>query len=148
MEGESLNLISSLKPQMDACFSARCLWLKLMEWSWHRQEPSSATLLPSTTCMGRTQRRQSGTRVPVPILGSSPSSVFLHETQIRCSLSAWREGRRRGDKGRWLCYPSMSGTCSEHLLLDAPSTLHSGLHSTFSYSLPTPNKVCSHKTIS
>eukprot|EP00069_Balaena_mysticetus_P021543 bmy_03091T0 len=62
------------------------------------------------------------------------------ETQLRCSLSAWMEGRRQGNKGRCSCYNSMSCAYSEYLLQVSPSTLHHNLHSTFSYSLPTPNK--------
>lgn len=54
--------------QMDTCFSAKYPWLKSMGWCWHRPGPSSATSLPSTTCMGRTWRRESGTVVFLPVV--------------------------------------------------------------------------------
>lgn len=67
------------------------------------------------------------------------------ETLLRCSLSAWMEGRRPGNKGRCSRYTTMPYEYSEHLLWVSPSTPHHHLHSAFFNSPPPPNKGCSHK---
>lgn len=85
-EDEYLTLSFTL--QMDACFLTRSLWLKWMECCLHSREPSSATLPPSTTCTGRTWRRDSGTSVFIPVLDFKPSfwGLIPSETWFDCVL--------------------------------------------------------------
>lgn len=99
LEGEYFNL-SLLKPQMDACCLGRCLWLKLMECRWHRREPSSATLRPSTTCMGRTGRRPSGTTGFMPVFDSY-SSFCRHQLRPGSGVAFHPELRREGKGNKW-----------------------------------------------
>lgn len=98
-------LILSFTSQMGACFLTKYLWLRLMECRWHSQEPSSATLLPSTTCTGRTWRRDSGTLMFVPVLDFKPGFFGLipTETWFDCIFQPELKGESRGTKGRYCC---------------------------------------------
>lgn len=57
VENASVNMSFSIY-QINACFSIKCPWWKLMGWSWCKREPFSITSQENTTSMGRTWRRE------------------------------------------------------------------------------------------